>query len=119
MFIINRKLFNEYCEWLFSILFEVEKLTNIENYDDYNKRIFGFLAERFFNVWVKEKHLKAAMYSVINIEDEEKNKKRNISSKLLKFRCISVQISHIAGIIVFPTICRHKSVSVVHQIIFH
>ena len=42
MVITSKTLYDEYCSWLFDILFEVEKRTNIENYDDYQKRVFGF-----------------------------------------------------------------------------
>ncbi|MHB9951889.1 DUF4422 domain-containing protein [Lactobacillus murinus] len=42
-----------YCQWLFDILFEVEKQIDITNYDTYQGRVFGFLAERLFNVWLQ------------------------------------------------------------------
>lgn len=42
MVITSKTLYDEYCSWLFDILFEVEKRINIENYDDYQKRVFGF-----------------------------------------------------------------------------
>ena len=52
MVITSKTLYDEYCSWLFDILFEVEKRTNIENYDDYQKRVFGFLSERLFRTWL-------------------------------------------------------------------
>ena len=55
MFIMDKKLFNEYAKWVFFILEELEKQVDISNYNDYNKRIYGFLSERLFNVWI-EKH---------------------------------------------------------------
>jgi HPr kinase/phosphorylase len=58
MFISNKKLFNEYYNWLFDILFELESRIDISEYDDYNKRIYGFLSERLFNVWLEYKNLK-------------------------------------------------------------
>lgn len=48
MVITSKTLYDEYCSWLFDILFEVEKRTNIENYDDYQKRVFGFCQNDYF-----------------------------------------------------------------------
>lgn len=56
MFVMNNKNFQEYCQWLFSILFEVEKRIDISDYDDYQARVYGFLAERLFNVWLLKKN---------------------------------------------------------------
>lgn len=56
MFVMKDWLFFEYCEWLFDVLFNA----NIcyKSYDSYQQRVFGFLAERLFNVWLDyKKHL--------------------------------------------------------------
>ncbi|EGK7562690.1 DUF4422 domain-containing protein, partial [Campylobacter coli] len=55
MFIMRKDLYFEYCTWLFDILFEVKQYIPYETYDDYQKRVFGFLAERLFNVWIEYK----------------------------------------------------------------
>lgn len=52
MFITNRELFNSYCEWLFDILFELEKVTAISE-NKYQSRIFGFLSERLLNIFIE------------------------------------------------------------------
>lgn len=57
-------MFDEYCEWLFNILFEVENRTDISNYDSYNKRLYGFLSERLINIWVMQQNLKVKEYPV-------------------------------------------------------
>ena len=64
MCIMSKQLFDEYCEWLFDILFEVENRTDITKYDDYNKRLYGFLSERLINIWVLFKDLKVKEYPV-------------------------------------------------------
>ncbi len=68
MFIMRKDLFDRYAKWLFDILFEVEKQVNLSGYDPYQKRLFGFLAERLFNVWLKKENLKIKEVPVISIE---------------------------------------------------
>ncbi|MEG9533226.1 DUF4422 domain-containing protein [Mannheimia indoligenes] len=70
MFIMRSELCGEYCEWLFSILFELEKRIDISSYSIYQKRVFGFIAERLFNIWIEHNHIKIKMIDVVNIENE-------------------------------------------------
>lgn len=55
IFIAKKDFFNEYCTWIFDILSEAEKRIDISEYDSYQKRVFGFLAERLFNVFIQYK----------------------------------------------------------------
>lgn len=69
MFIARKEIFDDYYNWLFDILFELEKRTDLSNYDDYNKRLFGFMSERLFNVWlIKHSELKVQKMPVYNID---------------------------------------------------
>ncbi len=70
MFIMNTDLYNKYCLWLFTLLFELEKKINILEYDKYQSRVFGFLSERLFNVWILHNKLKFKEISIVNIEKE-------------------------------------------------
>ena len=78
MCIMRKRMFDEYCEWLFNILFEVENRTDMSNYDSYNKRLYGFLSERLINIWVMQQNLKVKEYPVqmtgISILTRVKNK---------------------------------------------
>ena len=81
MFISRKELFDSYYKWLFDILFELESRIDISSYDDYNKRIFGFLSERLFNVWLKYQDLKIKEIMVYN--SEEDFKKQNFKFKFI------------------------------------
>ena len=70
MFVMRSEAFDAYCTWLFAILFEVEKRIDISGYDAYQARVFGFLAERLFNVWLHYHGLKVKELSVVNLEGE-------------------------------------------------
>lgn len=75
MMITSREIYNKYCEWLFGILFEVEKNVDLTNYNDYQKRIYGFLAERLLNVWIlANSNLKVKEFPVINTESSFKER---------------------------------------------
>ncbi len=58
LFVTTRELFAEYSGWLFSVFDEVEKRIDVEAYDAYHKRVFGFLSEQLLYVWVKSRGLK-------------------------------------------------------------
>ncbi len=57
MMIMRHDLFDDYCSWLFSILFELEKKIGKENADlsDFHKRFYGRVSEIIFNVWLEKK----------------------------------------------------------------
>jgi hypothetical protein len=55
MFIMKKELFFEWCEFLFPILFELEKNIDLSERDNYQKRALCFLTERIFNFWCYNK----------------------------------------------------------------
>lgn len=70
MMICRHELLKQYAEWLFDVLFEVEKYIDLDKYeDDYQRRVFGFMSERLLQVWVAHKKLKVKEYSVFNTEE--------------------------------------------------
>lgn len=70
MMILDKRLFDEYCKWLFDILFSLEKVTSLDGYTDYEKRIYGFVSERLLNVWIKKNGLNTFSVGVINTEQK-------------------------------------------------
>ncbi|MBF0373696.1 MAG: DUF4422 domain-containing protein [Alphaproteobacteria bacterium] len=67
MFIMRWPLFDAYCDWLFGILFEVERLAG----PLWEPRAAGFLAERLLNVWIEKQineRARIADFPVVNLE---------------------------------------------------
>lgn len=80
--VCRKPLFDEYCEWLFDILFEVERRIDISDYDSRQKRVFGYLAERLLNVWVMARRITVRELEMYNTE---KNLVNTIKGKIYKF----------------------------------
>lgn len=77
MFVMRSEHFHAYCEWLFPILFELEKRIPYQAYGTYQRRVFGFLGERLLNVWARAnfKSSEIKYLATINLEGENKSKK--------------------------------------------
>ena len=71
MFIASKTFFDSYCEWLFSILFEVEKRVHIDYYNDYQKRIFGFMSERLLYVYLLKNCIKVKETDIKTVDINE------------------------------------------------
>ena len=88
MMIVRKEIFDDYCEWLFSILFVVEKRIQISN-NVYQARVFGFLSERLMRVYIEKKKLKVKEVKVLKIDEngniEIKNKFLNSLKKRIKW----------------------------------
>ncbi len=70
MFICKKEYYDNYCRWLFSVLFEAERYIDVSEYDTYNKRVYGLLSERLQTVWIKHNGLKV-YEAVAKIVDEK------------------------------------------------
>ena len=69
MFITHWKHFNAYSEWLFNILFEVER--RVPPIDDpIQSRIYGYMSERLINVFCEYYHLRIKYIPLIMPLDE-------------------------------------------------
>ena len=69
MVAMKKELFDSYCEWLFQILFLLEKEIDISNRDTYQQRVYGFLAERLFNVWLIKNDIKTVPLPIYHLEN--------------------------------------------------
>ena len=55
MMIMEKKLFDDYCGWLFDILFELRNRLGEEGLSTFHSRYYGRVSEIIFNVWLQEK----------------------------------------------------------------
>ena len=53
LFVMKRELSDAYCEWLFDILFELERRLDTSGYKDRDARVFGLVSERLLDVWLE------------------------------------------------------------------
>ena len=51
LFVAKKEIYDDAMQWLFDILFELEKRIDVSTYDEQNKRVFGFLSERLLTIY--------------------------------------------------------------------
>ena len=56
--VTTKKLFDEYCAWLFSIFFVLKDRVDVSGYDAYHQRLFGFLSESLLRVFIRARKLR-------------------------------------------------------------
>ena len=54
MMIMDRELFDNYCSWVFDILFELKKRCDMPELSPFQRRYFGRVSEIIFNVWLEQ-----------------------------------------------------------------
>ena len=54
MMIMRKDLWDQYCSWLFSILFELEKQCPPDGLSSFHQRFYGRVSEILFNVWLNK-----------------------------------------------------------------
>lgn len=74
VFITKWQVFDDYCEWLFSILFEIEKQTNPNENSLHTERKIAFLAEQLSAVYYHHNKLKIKHLPIAWVNPAEKNK---------------------------------------------
>lgn len=81
MFIMKKEYLNKYCEWMFNILFELEKRIAPKQYDSFHARYLGRVSELLLDVWINTNNLKYEEVKVIDMQNVNWFKK--ISSFLM------------------------------------
>lgn len=82
MLIAKRECYCAYMDWLFDILFEVERRVTVEEEDSYHRRIFGFLSEFLQYVWIRQNKLAVyeCMVGMLGEKAEVTEVKRELAS---------------------------------------
>ena len=70
MFVMKRQRFDAYCEWLFDVLFELERRLDISSYSPYDARVFGFVSERLLDVWIVTNGVGFVEFPVVHLESQ-------------------------------------------------
>jgi len=73
MFIMRQDIFQDYCHWLFSILFQLE--CRLDLTQEKYSRIFGYVSERLQDVYLEANQLSYAELPVLFMEKERWIKK--------------------------------------------
>lgn len=58
MFIMKKNRFDEYCNWLFPILFELEHKIDFSCLSQYDARLCGRVSELLLNVWIEKNNIR-------------------------------------------------------------
>lgn len=71
MMIMSKENYCKYSEWLFDILAEVEKSTDLAGYTKEEARIYGYISELLLNVWVKQNNLRVKECSMVKTDSKQ------------------------------------------------
>ena len=70
MAVMRSDLFGQWCDFLFSTLRLVEERSDLSNYSDYDRRLFGFLSERLLDPWIEANGIPYAEMPVVHMESQ-------------------------------------------------
>lgn len=69
MFIMKREYLDKYCDWMFNILFELEKRIDPKQYDPFHARYLGRISELLLDVWIDTNKLNYKEIKVIDMQN--------------------------------------------------
>lgn len=55
VYVMKWELFDEYCKFIFGVFSELEKRIDLNKHVGYQSRVFGYMAERLFTVFMRHK----------------------------------------------------------------
>lgn len=75
MYIMKKSLSDKYCEWLFDILFKLEKQIDVSSLSAFDARLFGRVSELLLDVWIEQQQIPYKEIGFVQIGDENWPKK--------------------------------------------
>ncbi len=85
MFVMTKSVLQDYCTWLFDILFTLEERLDISGYSKNDARVFGFVSERLLDVWLLHNDISYKEIPYVFMEQQNWLKK-GFSFLIRKFR---------------------------------
>ena len=79
MFIMKKDILNDYCDWLFDILFELENRVDETKYNQFHARFYGRISELLLDVYLEKNKIKYKEIGFIYME------KINVKNKIVSF----------------------------------
>ena len=81
LFIMKKKMFEEYCNFVFPILFDLEQKINLEGRDGYQRRALAFISERLTSLFIYSKKQQGCKSKTIGTMYFEDWKPQNSTDK--------------------------------------
>ena len=75
MFLMKRELADQYCTWLFDILFKLEPEIDLEGLSSFDARLFGRVSELLLDVWLEKNGYQYKEIGFVQMGDENWTKK--------------------------------------------
>ncbi len=83
MMVCKKEIYDAYCQWLFGIFEKAEGQIDASGYDDYHKRVYGFISEFLLYVWTQVQGLR--VYECKVGMTEEKRETTETKEKLAAY----------------------------------
>ena len=70
MFVMKKDIFDKYCEWMFGILFELEKRVDNSKYDSFHARFYGRVSELMLDIFLRTNKIGYKEVKLKNLEKQ-------------------------------------------------
>lgn len=71
MMVANRNVFDQYCEWLFSVLIALESRVDLSALQGQEQRVFGYISEILLDTWIGVNNVRYVEVDWYNVEGEK------------------------------------------------